>query len=61
MLMIKYCKTRECESALLRSRFVKTSVCVMFDENSFIDAACMLKLRVKNPSYLKKLSGWYSF
>ena len=31
--------------------------CTMFDENSFIDAACMLKLQVINPSYLKKLCG----
>ena len=31
--------------------------CVMFDENSFLDAACMLKLQVLNPSYLSKLRG----
>ena len=31
--------------------------CVKFDENSFIDAADMLKLQVINPSYLKKLRG----
>ena len=35
--------------------------CAMFDENNFIDAACRLKLRVINPSYLKKLCGCYSF
>ena len=29
--------------------------CVTFDENSFTDAACTLKLQVINPSYLKKL------
>ena len=32
--------------------------CLMFDENSFMDTACTLKLRVVNPSYLKKLLGW---
>ena len=32
--------------------------CIMFDENSFIDAACMLKLQVINPSYLIKLCEW---
>ena len=31
----------ECESTLLRSRFVKVC-CAMFDEKSFIDAACTL-------------------
>ena len=33
----------------------------MFNENSFIDAASTLKLRVKNPSYLKKVRGRQSF
>ena len=30
----------------------------MFDENSFINAACTLKLQVLSPSYLKKLREW---
>ena len=29
--------------------------CAIFDENSFTDATCTLKLRVINLSYLKKL------
>ena len=29
--------------------------CVMFNKNSFLDAACVLKLQVINPSYLKGL------
>ena len=29
----------------------------MFDENSYIDAAYMLKLQVINPSYLKLVSA----
>ena len=33
----------------------------MFSENSFTAVACKLKLRVINPSYLKKLSKWYNF
>ena len=32
--------------------------CVMFDDHSCIDAACMLKLHVINPTHLKKLHGW---
>ena len=28
----------------------------MFDENSFIDAVCTLKLQVINPNYLKLVS-----
>ena len=35
-----------CERTLLRSRFAKACMHVMFDDNSFTDAACMLKLRV---------------
>ena len=35
--------------------------CNIFDENIFIDATCMLKLRVINLSYLKKLQGCESF
>ena len=56
--MSKYCKTGVLESTLLRSGFVKASTCIMFDKNSFIDVACMLKLQVINPSYLIKLRGW---
>ena len=33
----------------------------MFNENGFIDAACIIKLRVINPSYLKNVHGWKSF
>ena len=33
----------------------------MFDENSFIDAACMVNLQVITSSYLKKLCGCLSF
>ena len=33
----------------------------MFYENSFIVAACTLKLRPINPSYLKKLCEWKTF
>ena len=53
----KYCKTGIRERTLLKSRFVKPCMHVMFDENSFIDAACTVKLQVLNPSYLKKLRG----
>ena len=37
------------------------SIYVMFYENSFIVAACTLKLRPINPSYLKKLCKWKTF
>ena len=30
----------------------------MFNENSFIDAVCMLKLQAINPSYLKNVREW---
>ena len=30
---------------------------VMFDKNGFLDAACILKLQVINPTYLKKPCG----
>ena len=55
-LMKKYSKTGVRESTLLKSRFAKICTgCAMFDDNRFFDAACMLKLLVINPSYLKKL------
>ena len=50
--MNKYCKTEVRECTLLRSRFAKA--CTLFDESSFIDAACTLKLRVINPGHLMK-------
>ena len=37
------------------------NIYVMFYENSFIVAACTLKLRPINPSYLKKLCEWKTF
>ena len=43
---------RETFSAAVKNNF---NVCVMFD------AACTLKLRVINPSYLKNILGWQSF
>ena len=64
MLTNKYCKTGVRERTSLRSRFAKACMLelrlmrtvllmlVTFDENSFTDAACTLKLWVINPSYL---------
>ena len=52
------CKTGVPERTLQRTRFVKAWLCmchVWWEQ--FIDAAGTLKLRVINPSYLKKLHG----